>query len=218
MNMNSRFYMDKSDEKKKKKKSASDILNFKYSADDDGDDDELIETMNNHIYLYSDINNKSAFEIKKSFENVKFKIRELKDKYGVEPAIHLHINSYGGCVFSAFCIIDTIREAQKNGIRVYTYCEGKVASSGTLISVCGDKRYISKNAVMLIHELSSTFWGKFSEIEDEWHNVKMLMNKLKQVYKENTKMKKKDLDKILTHDLWLESDECLKNGFVDEII
>ena len=38
------------------------------------------------------------------------------------------------------------------------------------------------------------------------------------IYKQNTKIKKKDLDKILIHDYWLEADQCLKNGFVDEII
>ena len=107
---------------------------------------------------------------------------------------------------------------QKEGIEIHTYCEGKVASAGTLISVCGDKRYIAKNAVMLIHQLSSVFWGKFHEIEDDWENVNMLMKKLKTIYKENCNFKKKELDNLLKRDLWLESDECINLGLADEII
>lgn len=188
-------------------------------TDSDGEDShDIIERINNHIYFYSDVNNKSAIEFKKTVTKLKLELTTLYNKFEIQPIIHLHINSYGGCLYSAFCIIDTIREIQKEGFDVYTYCEGKVASAGTLISVSGTKRFISENAVMLIHQLSSVFWGKFTEIEDDWENCNMLMNKMKKIYKDNTKFKKKELDNLLKHDLWLEAKECLEKGIVDEII
>lgn len=209
--------------RKKKQQDDEDILekNMKFGVsndDDDDDNDNLVEIINNHIYFYSDVNNKSAFELTKAFEKVKLQLMTLKSKFGMEPIIHLHINTYGGCLFSGFCIVDAIRKLQQEDIEVYTYCEGKVASAGTLISVVGNKRFISKNSLMLIHQLSSMFWGKFHEIEDDWENCNMLMKKLKAIYKENTKFKKKDLDKLLKRDLWLESKKCLEFGLIDEII
>lgn len=209
--------------KKKTKSKTKNIKKYRYGKkndeeDEDEDEYDLIETINNHIYFYSDVNNKTAFEITKAFKNVKLELQHIKNKFGITPAIHLHINSYGGCLFSAFCIIDEMRKIQNDGIEIYTYCEGKVASCGTLISIHGDKRFISKNAIMLIHQLSSIVVGKFSEIQDDFENCNMLMNKLKKMYLENANFKKKDLNNLLKHDLWLEADECLKNGLVDEII
>lgn len=206
--------------KRTKKTSEETEQKFKFGGKNSDDDDEtdIIESKNNHIYLYSDINNKAAFEMKKTFDKVKLEIANLETKYGVRSPIHLHINSFGGCLFSAFSIIDTIRLAQQEGFEVYTYCEGKVASSGTLISVHGDKRFMGKNTVLLIHQLSSAFWGKFTEIEDEMENCNMLMKKLQSFYKDNCKFKKKDLENLLKRDLWLESNDCLKFGLIDEIL
>ena len=206
---------------KKKDKDKLENIHFgkdKNDSDDDEGGDNVIETMNNHIYFYSEVSNKSAFEFTKALHKICNKLKELKNQFDVEPIIHVHINSYGGCLFSGFCIVDAIRKAQNEGFKIYTYCEGKVASAGTIISIVGNKRFISKNAVMLIHQLSSVFWGKFHEIEDDWENCKMLMKKLKDIYKENTKFKKRELDNLLKRDLWLESQKCLRHGLVDEII
>lgn len=206
--------------KKKSKDSDKPSFNFGRHTNDDSDDEggDLVEITNNHIYFYSDVTNKSAFELTKALDKVKLEIIALKAKYGVEPIIHLHINSFGGCIFSALCIIDVMRKIQNDGIEIYTYCEGKVASAGTMISIHGNKRLMSKNAVMLIHQLSSMFWGKMHEIEDEYENCQMLMRKIKKMYKENSKFKKRELDNLLKKDLWLEADECLKKGLIDEII
>ena len=95
--------------------------------------------------------------------------------------------------------------------------EDLAASAGTLISVFGAKRFIRPNAYMLIHQLSSGFWGKMSEIEDEYKNLAELMERLLNIYKENTKIPKKELHDLLRHDLWLNSDKSLKYGLVDEI-
>ena len=71
---------------------------------------------------------------------------------------------------------------------------------------------------MLIHQLSSMAWGKMDEIEDEIVNLKELMRRIKLIYKGKTKINKKDLDEILTHDLWWNAKKCLEVGLVDKII
>ena len=106
-------------------------------------------------------------------------------------------------------IIDTITN---NKVPIYSIIEGSAASAGTLISVVAKKRFISKNAFMLIHQLSSVCWGKMSEIEDEFENLQELTEKIKNIYSENTKIPKKELNKLLQHDLWLNSSKSLKYG------
>ena len=61
-------------------------------------------------------------------------------------------------------------------------------------------------------------WGKFQEMQDDMKNSEMLMKKIKDIYKQYTSIPKGDLDGMLKHDLWWESDYCLKYGLVDELI
>jgi len=70
---------------------------------------------------------------------------------------------------------------------------------------------------MLIHQLSSECWGKMSEIEDEVSNLKSIMARLKTIYKEHTLIPKNELKRLLKHDLWLNSEQCLEYGLVDEL-
>ena len=70
---------------------------------------------------------------------------------------------------------------------------------------------------MLIHQLSSGCWGKMNQLEDEMENLKKLMNRIKSIYKENTKIDDDQLDNILKHDLWWDSKKCKIEGLVDEI-
>ena len=73
------------------------------------------------------------------------------------------------------------------------------------------------NAYMLIHQLSSGCWGKMSEIEDDFQNNKVLMDKIMDIYKEHADIPKKQLGEILKHDLWWDIDQCKKYGLVDEM-
>ena len=127
-----------------------------------------------------------------------------------ETPIYLHINSYGGSVFDALSIIDTI---QNCNVPVYSIIEGCAASAATLISVVCNKRYITKNSYMLIHELRSGIWGKYSEIEEEYENLTSLMDTLFSIYQENTNIKnQKTLKNLLKKDSWWNSEICLKKG------
>ena len=71
---------------------------------------------------------------------------------------------------------------------------------------------------MLIHQLSSQLWGKYSEIEDEKKNLDLMMETIKNVYREHTKVPMNKLDEILKHDLLWDAKKCLDYGLVDEII
>ena len=76
----------------------------------------------------------------------------------------------------------------------------------------------SRNSYMLIHQLSTAFWGKYSEFEDEKQNLDLMMQTIKRVYKEYTKVPMGKLDEILKHDLLWDAETCKSLGLIDEII
>lgn len=169
----------------------------------------------NHIYFNNDITSDSAFELNKELRNVETKIKTVSSTLGVEKQpIYLHLTTDGGLIYSAFSIIDCIKSLS---VPVYTVIDGFVASAGTLISLAGEKRYMCENAYLLIHELRGGTWGKMSEIDEEHTNLKKIMEHLKKIYLENTKIKKKDIDGVLKKDLIWDVKECIEKGLVDEI-
>lgn len=101
--------------------------------------------------------------------------------------------------------------------KVHTIVEGAVASAGTLMSVCGARRYIRPHASMLIHELSSWFGGKMTRIEDEIDNLHQMMDEIKAIYSAHTGLEADELNELLKHDLWWKSDKCLEKGLVDAV-
>lgn len=174
-----------------------------------------INTNLNHIYFNDDITTESAFELCKELRNMETKIKTLSVSLNIEKQpIYLHITTDGGLVYSAFSIIDCIKSLS---IPVYTIIDGFVASAGTLISLAGEKRYMCENAYMLIHELRGGIWGKMSEMDEEYTNSKKIMEHIKRIYADNTKIKKKELDGILKKDLIWDVKECIEKGLIQEI-
>ena len=68
---------------------------------------------------------------------------------------------------------------------------------------------------MLIHQLSSWTAGKYAEMQDDMKNNDLLMKTIKDLYIEHTKIPKRELTKILKHDLWWDANKCLKYGLID---
>lgn len=194
-------------------KVAGDIFNDSHNGIQRND--KKITRDMNHIYYHNEVDRDSIFDLCNLIREVEEDNIITSHKMHIDPIpIYLHINSYGGSIFAAFAAIDCINECK---VPIYTVIEGAVASAGTLISVFGKKRYIRPHAHMLIHQLSSGFWGKMSEMDDEYKNLSQLMEKILMIYKENTKIPKKELQELLKHDLWLNAEKALKYGLVDDI-
>lgn len=173
-------------------------------------------TIDNNIYFNDEISMETVSVLNKELRNLQNRLLMVSIKMGIDaPPIKLHLTTYGGSIHAAFSAIGCIKSSK---VPVHTVIDGYVASAGTLMSVCGVKRYMHRHSSMLIHELRSGSWGKMSVIEEEVDNLKKMMVKIKDIYTEHTKLKKKDLDAILKKDNDWYADECLASGLVDEII
>lgn len=173
-------------------------------------------TVNNNIYFNDDITMESVTNLNRSLRELQNDLLIMGVKNGIEPPpIKLHITTYGGLVHAAFSAIACIKSSK---IPVHTIVDGYAASAGTLISVCGAKRYIHRHSSMMIHELSAGCWGRMSVMEDQLEDMKKMMVKLKEIYTSHSNLTNKQLDKILKKDSDWYAEECLEKGLVDEII
>jgi ATP-dependent protease ClpP protease subunit len=162
-------------------------------------------------------------KVSKIVDDAKEKIKEITDENENDITLNLtnnmhiklYITTYGGCVHNAFSIIDIIKCME---IPIHTICKGCVASAGTLISLSGKKRFITKHSYMLMHELRTSCWGKFSYIKDEFINAEDLMECIKTYYVNNSKITMEEIEQQLKQDKMWDATTCLTHGLVDEIL
>lgn len=185
-----------------------------------GDDpDTKLYVRDNNIYFQDEINFDTASALIKVMTDTAIELKFMQKQFGLKevPSIKLYITSPGGIVLSAYMIIDAMKSCE---VPVDTIISGFAASAATIISIHGARRFMQKNAVMLIHQASSTMWSRFTmeEIKDNYVNMTQMSDKIREMYASNTTMTKTQLKEILKHDLDWDSSECLRRGLVDEIL
>jgi len=191
-------------------------LNVKqYVLEDEEDCEDCIKVIDNHIYFYSNVSTKSILELTQLIKKLTKDLLVLNVQYNTDVEIWLHINSGGGDVFA---ILSCIHLIENNKININTIVEGQACSAATILSMIGKTRQITENSYMLIHNISSGFWGKMHEFEDEIKNLKLLTKDIRKMYTKYTSIKIKQLDQLLKKDLLLHAKICLSYGLVDEII
>ena len=178
--------------------------------------EKFISVHENKIYYYANVNRESVVELNKKIGELESKSLTMSKTLDIDtPPIKVLINSGGGSITAGISSMDTILRCK---VPVETYVDGFCASAATFLSIVGDHRFMSRNSYMLIHQLSTSFWGKYSEFEDEKQNLDLMMKTIKNVYKEYTKVPMKKIDEILKHDLFWDATTCLEYGLIDKII
>ena len=181
-----------------------------------GKPEKHISVHENKIYYYSNVNRESAVELNKKIGEIESRSLTLANTLDIDPPIlKVLINSGGGSITAGISSMDTILRCK---VPVHTYVDGFAASAATFLSVVGNYRFMSRNSYMLIHQLSSNFWGTYANFEDEKQNLDLMMKTIKDVYKKYTKVPMKKLDEILKHDLLWDAKTCLEYGLIDEVI
>lgn len=176
----------------------------------------------NHIYFKSYVDDHSVGMLVKLIDEYNHLVKKEKEKTLfvketlVPKPIVLHISSYGGYLHQGLIAVDSIKSSK---VPVYTVVEGYAASCGSLMSVVGVKRFMTKNSSILIHQLSGGCRGTFKQMEDDMINSKKLMEQIVKIYQENcnNKMTTRQIESALERDLFWGYDECKKRGLVDDL-
>jgi ATP-dependent protease ClpP protease subunit len=175
-----------------------------------------IEVVQNRIYFYSDINEEKILYLNKSLRELRNKVlHESIVAEGPVMPIYLHINSGGGTIVDAMSTMDDVLKFNQQ-TPITTIVDGFSASAATFISIVGNRRLIKRNSLMLIHQLSSGFWGTYENFNDNKQNLDLLMTMIKSVYKKYTKLPVKILNEILKRDLYITATDAIKYGLADD--
>jgi ATP-dependent Clp endopeptidase proteolytic subunit ClpP len=131
-----------------------------------------------------------------------------------DPVVYLYINSEGGDLYAGLAAMDYIATFRAP---VHTVVQGLVASAATLIALAGKRRFIMPHAHLLVHQLSTGFWGKFNEMVEEYKTSKQLMKLLTRIYVDRTSMDREDVKAMLGKETHLSAKKAIQLGFADEV-
>jgi ATP-dependent protease ClpP protease subunit len=115
------------------------------------------------IYIYGAIG---------GFDMETFQEKNTAEKFNAEfnaieadaDTIHVRINSPGGYVFEGLAIYNALFASEK---RIITYNDGVCASMAADILMTGDEIHAFPNALLMIHNSSSSYYGNKKEVEEQ---------------------------------------------------
>ena len=132
-----------------------------------------------------------------------------------QPTVYLYIHSGGGDAYAGLSAMDHLRN---NRVPITTVADGMVASAASFLLLAGTHRLAFRHSHILIHQLSTGFEGKYAEMLDEMQNSNSLMDTLRTIYREHTTLPTKRMDRLLSKEIAMSAERCLKDGFVHELV
>jgi ATP-dependent Clp protease protease subunit len=131
--------------------------------------------------------------------------------------IRLHISSPGGSVLSGLGIVDVMNYISSD---VATVNMGLSASMGSILLSSGakGKRYSLKHSRVMIHQVSSGMQGVISDMKISFKESEKYNDRLFEILSENTGKTKEQILTDANRDFWLNPEEALDYGIIDEII
>lgn len=187
-------------------------------TDDEKDNDdatECVKIIGNEILFYGDIDSENALVFVEKFKKLEIELLKKKaELIGYDPQIRLHIMSGGGDIFSGLNMMNVIECSR---VKVVTIAQGSCCSAATFVLLGGSERRIGRNAYVLIHQISTEFWGNFQDLKTELKSTEKFMKMLKKMYLTKTRIPEKKFKKLMKKDLYLSPDKCLKYKIVDAV-
>lgn len=168
----------------------------------------------NNIFLFMHpFTNETVYPVIKFILTKNLLPQKLRPKY-----LTLIINSEGGCVHSAFSLIDAMKGS---AIPVHTVGTGMISSCGILTFMSGAKghRYITPNTMILSHQFSGWSGGKEHELAARQKHFDLTSESIMQLYRSATGLPVKTIKELLLPpaDVWLTAKEAVKYGIADKI-
>lgn len=142
--------------------------------------------------------------------------KEDKGKGATErKPIKVLISSPGGDVVTLWSIIQTM---QYSKTPVYTVNISYAYSAAAEILAAGQKRYSLPGTQTMFHRGSSYFGGEQSTVESMKKHFDGLEVKLKDFLLSHTKIDPKVYKRKASSDIYMDENDCLKNGVIDSIL
>lgn len=136
------------------------------------------------------------------------------ERKGKADRIELWMSTYGGSVNSGFALIDAIEQLK---IPVDIVASGTCMSMGTHILQAGDRRYATPNTRIMIHPMSTGYFGNLDEGKVEMRESKQLEKSAMEQMAKRVGMSVKELKRFQGRIRYMSPDEAKKHNFIDGI-
>ena len=138
-----------------------------------------------------------------------------------EKDIEFFISSSGGSVSEMFTVYDLMCLV-KNNRDIATFGYGKIASAAVPLLAAGTegKRYIAKNARLMIHHCSSALGGPVPNVRNSLQELNKVEEMMVQAIARHTNLSVSEIYNIMSRntDEYFSAEEALEMGIVDKII
>jgi len=137
--------------------------------------------------------------------------------------IRIEFCSPGGSILSGVDLFDDIRALSARGHFITTVVTGFAASMAGVLVQAGDHRVIGRNGYIHLHEGSSWTAGKLANMKEDVKFTERLTLQMIGIYAERATKAGVPTDakelaaEVENREIWLNAEEALARGFVDEI-
>lgn len=126
------------------------------------------------------------------------------------------INSPGGCLESTYALIALMHLSKTP---IITVNMNRAYSAAGLILLAGHKRYCLPRSQMLIHSGSASgIGGNYEDIQEGTKSYKKMVEEMREFIMSSTKIDKTTMNKNKSKDWYLDVENQVKFGCVDEVL
>lgn len=134
-------------------------------------------------------------------------VKEFLDQLDGTENINIHINSGGGSVFGGIAIYNMLRH---NNAHKTVYVDGLAASIASVIMMAGDEIVMPKNATVMIHKPSASYFFTTKNADDLRKDAESLdtcQEAIMQTYMTKAKVDKEEIEQKVNDETWLTGEE-----------
>lgn len=176
-----------------------------------------------NLYFTSQVDQTTIANLSKDILTINENDRLLAKQYSVfdieykPKPIKIFIDSYGGHVYQCLGLLAIMDNSKTE---IHTIVTGAAMSCGFMMAIHGHKKFAYKHATLMYHQVSSNAWGKLKDMEEEIEETRRLQKIIQELTVKKTKISLSKLEENYEKkkDWFMDAEEALKNGCIDEIL
>lgn len=142
-------------------------------------------------------------------------IKGLKAASQSGQPIYLVIDSPGGSVLDGAKVVSAM---ESSSVPIYTVCNGLCASMAFIIHQYGTKRLATDRAILMAHPASGGASGTLEQMTSQISMFTGYVNKMSAYVAKRAGLTFEQFHAKYISEMWLDSEDAKKNGFVDSLV